>query len=162
MDDLPDTEDTSQNDTAPSASQFPTPSSAATTSASSKRNKRQRGIEDDQLMARATAVLDSPRDDLQTFRDFVATELRALRNPLLMRQAKRGIMRISLDTAAADDGASTSSASPGSSFSPAALSLASGTPSPSPCAQVAREPYHDTALPQYTLLSIFPFNYQDI
>ncbi|KDR21917.1 hypothetical protein L798_00468 [Zootermopsis nevadensis] len=63
--------------------------------------------EEDQLMARANEIFDSPRNDLQKFGDFVAAELRALRNPLLMRQAKRSIMRILLDTSAADDDPST-------------------------------------------------------
>jgi hypothetical protein len=87
MDDLPNTQDTSQNDTALSASHSPTPSSAAT-SASSKRNKRQKGIEEDQLMARATAVLDSPRDDLQTFGDFFCDRTACITQPIANEASK--------------------------------------------------------------------------
>ncbi|KDR17423.1 hypothetical protein L798_08323 [Zootermopsis nevadensis] len=99
MDDSPSTEDTSHNDTAPSASHFPT------TPASIKPNKRKICTEKNQLIARAMEIFDSPRD-LQKFGDFVVAELCALRNPLLMRRAKRSIMRILLDTSAADDGLS--------------------------------------------------------
>jgi hypothetical protein len=68
--------------------------------------KRKREAEEDAILKKASAVLDKARrssDDLSVFGDFVASELRGLRNDSVRRNAKRNIQRILLDAGIEDD-----------------------------------------------------------
>ncbi|XP_069692690.1 uncharacterized protein [Periplaneta americana] len=69
---------------------------------SSRSNKRKKSSDEDRLLGTTIEVMQKSQDDIQKFGDFVAAELRGLRNPRALRQAKNTIMQALMDAAAVD------------------------------------------------------------
>jgi hypothetical protein len=84
-------------------------SSRAVITARNKNNlNRKREAEEDTILKKTSTVLDKANnnDDLKVFGEFVASELRGLRNDSVRKKAKRNIQRILLDAGIEDDNVS--------------------------------------------------------
>jgi len=89
-------------------------SSRAVTTRNKNELKRKREAEEDAILKKASEILEkaSNSDDLKVFGEFVASELRGLRNSSVRKRAKRSIQRILLDAGIEDENVSTDFSSP--------------------------------------------------